>query len=109
LQDFAAAQLGADRGAVVAIDPRTGAVLAMVSNPTYDATGFSGDPATAQAPFDAVAGAPDNPFLDRSRQGHYTPGSIMKVLPDAAALDVGAITPQTDFPDEPRPDACGFA
>ena len=108
LQDFAAAQLGADRGAVVAIDPRTGAVLAMVSNPTYDATGFSGDPATAQAPFDAVAGAPDNPFLDRSRQGHYTPGSIMKVLTAAASLDAGAITPQTTFPDQPRQEVEGF-
>ncbi len=108
LQDFAAAQLGADRGAVVAIDPRTGAVLAMVSNPTYDATGFSGDPATAQAPFDAVAATPDDPFLDRSRQGHYTPGSIMKVLTAAAALDSGAITPETTFPDQPRQETEGF-
>ena len=108
LQDFAAAQLGADRGAVVAIDPSTGAILAMVSNPSYDATGFSGDPATAQGPFDAVAAAPDNPFLDRGRQGHYTPGSIMKVLTAAAALDAGAITPETTFPDQPAEEVDGF-
>jgi peptidoglycan glycosyltransferase len=108
LQDFAAAQLGADRGAVVAIDPRTGAILALVSNPSYDATGFSGDPATAQGAFDAVAGAADNPFLDRSRQGHYTPGSIMKVLTAAAALDSGAITPETTFEDQPTEEVDGF-
>ena len=108
LQDFAAAQLGADLGAVVAIDPQTGAILAMVSSPSYDATGFSGDPATAQPPFDAIAAAPNNPFLDRSRQGHYTPGSIMKVLTAAAALDSGAITPQTTFPDQPAEEVNGF-
>ena len=108
LQDFAAAQLGADRGAVVAIDPRTGAILAMVSTPTYDATGFSGDPASAGAVFDAVASVPDNPFLDRGRQGHYTPGSIMKVLTTAAALDTGTITPQTTFPDQPQQEVDGF-
>lgn len=108
LQDFAAAQLGADLGAVVAIDPQTGAILAMASTPSYDATGFSGDPASAQAPFDAVAAAPNNPFLDRSRQGRYTPGSIMKVLTAAGALDAGAITPQTTFPDQPAEEVDGF-
>ena len=108
LQDFAATQLGANVGAVVAIDPRTGAVLAMVSSPSYDATGFSGDPDTAQAAWDAVAGAEGNPFLDRGRQGHYTPGSIMKVLTTAAALDAGAITPETTFPDQPKQETDGF-
>ena len=108
LQDFAAAQLGADHGSVVAIDPRTGAILAMVSTPSYDATGFSGDPEVAAAAFDAVAAMAGNPFLDRSRQGHYTPGSILKVLTAAAALDSGAITPQTTFPDQPQQEVDGF-
>jgi peptidoglycan glycosyltransferase len=108
LQDFAAAQLAGNVGAVVAIDPGTGAILAMVSSPTYDPTGFSGDPAVAQGPWDAVAGAEGNPFLDRVRQGHYTPGSILKVLTAAAGLDSGAITPQTTFPDQPEEEVNGF-
>jgi peptidoglycan glycosyltransferase len=108
LQDFATAQLGSNVGAVVAIDPRSGAILAMVSSPTYDATGFSGNPDTARAAFDVVAGRDDNPFLDRGRQGRYVPGSIMKVLTAAAALDSGAITPETTFPDQPRQEVDGF-
>ena len=108
LQDFAQAQLGSNVGAVVAIDPRTGAILAMVSSPTYDPTGFSGNPDLAQAAFDAVAAGQANPFLDRSRQGQYVPGSIMKVLTASAALDSGAITPQTTFPDQPKQEAVGF-
>jgi penicillin-binding protein A len=108
LQDFAAAQLGSNIGAVVAIDPRSGAILAMVSSPTYDASAFSGNPDTAQAAFDAVAGRTGNPFLDRGRQGHYVPGSIMKVLTTAAALDAGAITPETTFPDQPKEEVDGF-
>jgi peptidoglycan glycosyltransferase len=108
LQDFAATQLGSNVGAVVAIDPRTGAILAMVSSPTYDPTGFSGNPDTAQAAFDAVAGGEGNPFLDRGRQGHYVPGSILKVLTASAALDSGVITPETTFPDQPQQEVDGF-
>ncbi|MDP9468061.1 MAG: penicillin-binding transpeptidase domain-containing protein [Chloroflexota bacterium] len=108
LQDFAAAQLGSNVGAVVAIDPRTGAILAIVSSPSYDATGFSGNPDTAQAAFDAVLGRDGNPLLDRTRRGHYVPGSIMKVLTAAAALDAGAITPETTFPDQPQQEVDGF-
>ena len=108
LQDFAAAQLGDSQGAVVALDPTTGAILAMVSSPTFDATGFSGDPETAQPAWDAVLADPNNPFVDRVRQGHYTPGSIMKVLTAGAALDAGAITPQTSFPDQPGQETQGF-
>ncbi len=108
LQDFAAAQLGGVPGAVVAIDPRTGAILAMASSPTFDATGFSGDPETAGAPWAVVAGTPGDPLLDRTRQGHYTPGSVLKVLTAAAALDAGVITPQTTYPDQPQQEVDGF-
>lgn len=108
LQDFAAAQLGSDPGAVVALDPATGAVLAMVSTPTFDATPISGDPNVAQAPMDALRNDPAQPLLPRARQGRYVPGSILKVFSGAAALDAGVITPATTFPDQPRQVTEGF-
>lgn len=108
LQDFAASQLGGDVGAVVAIEPATGAILAMTSTPTFDATPISGDPSVAAAPMDEIRERPSNPLVDRPRQGRYVPGSIMKVFTAAAALDSGAITPQTTFPDQPRQEAEGF-
>ncbi len=108
LQDFAAAELGSDAGAVVAIDPTTGAVLALVSIPTFDATPISGDPNAAQEPMDALRADPAQPLLPRARQGTYVPGSIMKVFTGAAALDAGVITPETTFPDQPRQETDGF-
>jgi penicillin-binding protein A len=108
LQDFAAAELGGDPGAVVALDPTTGAILAMVSTPTFDATPISGDPDVAQEPMDALRNNPAQPLLPRARQGLYVPGSIMKVFTAASALDAGAITPQTTFEDQPRQETDGF-
>ncbi|MGQ0606866.1 MAG: peptidoglycan D,D-transpeptidase FtsI family protein [Chloroflexota bacterium] len=108
LQDFAAQQLGGDPGAVVALDPRTGALLAMVSTPTFDATPISGDPDVAQEPMDALRNDPAEPLLARARQGLYVPGSIMKVFTAAAALDAGVITPETTYPDQPRQELEGF-
>ena len=108
LQDFAAAELGSDAGAVVAMDPASGAILAMVSTPTFDATAVSGNPDAAQAPMDALRDDPAQPLLPRARQGQYVPGSIMKVFTAAAALDAGVITPETTFADQPRQETEGF-
>ena len=108
LQDFAAAQLGGDVGAVVALDPQTGAILAIISTPTFDPTPISGDPATAGDAMAQISAGANNPLVDRTRQGRYTPGSVMKVLTAAAALDAGAITPQTTFADQPSEETEGF-
>ena len=108
LQDFAAAQLGGNAGAVVALDPQTGAILALVSTPTFDATPISGDPTGAQEAMDALRADPAEPLLARARQGLYVPGSIMKVFTAAAALDAGVITPETTFADQPREERDGF-
>ncbi|MBA4170363.1 MAG: hypothetical protein H0X68_08155, partial [Chloroflexi bacterium] len=108
LQDLAAAELGADAGAVVALDPDTGAILAMVSSPTFDATAISGDEVAARAPMEALRNAENEPLLPRATQGRYVPGSILKVFTAAAALDSGAITPETTFEDQPRQETEGF-
>jgi penicillin-binding protein A len=108
LQDLAAGLLGAGPGAVVALDPQTGAVLALASAPTFDATPISGDPAVAQGPMDALRGDPAQPLLPRDRQGRYVPGSILKVLTTSIALDIGAISPETTFPDQPAQEVEGF-
>jgi penicillin-binding protein A len=108
LQDFAARQLAGTTGAVVAIDPRTGAILAMTSTPTFNATPISGDPDAAVAPMAAIQASSGKPLIDRARQGVYTPGSIMKIVTASAALDAGAITPNTTFPDQPAEETAGF-
>ncbi|MDQ2933691.1 MAG: penicillin-binding transpeptidase domain-containing protein [Chloroflexota bacterium] len=107
LQDFAAAQLGSSVGAVVALDPSTGAILAITSTPTFDATPISGEPEPAGVAMDAIRAQPNNPLVARDRQ-RYTPGSIMKIFTAAAALDAGAITPRTTFPDQPKQETEGF-
>ena len=108
LQDFAATQLGSSVGAVVAVDPKTGAILASTSTPTFDATPISGDPEPAGAAMDAIRAQPNDPLVARDRQGRYTPGSIMKIFTAAAALDAGATTPKTTFPDQPKQETQGF-
>ncbi|MEP6680001.1 MAG: penicillin-binding protein 2 [Chloroflexota bacterium] len=108
LQDFAAAQLGSSVGAVVALDPVTGGILASTSTPTFDATPISGDPEPAGAAMDAIRAQPNNPLVARDRQGRYTPGSIMKIFTAASALDAGAITPKTTFADQPKEETQGF-
>ncbi len=108
LQHYAASLLGSSVGAVVAIDPATGAVLAMTSSPTFDASLISGDPAAAEAPWLVLQEDPNAPLVDRARNGIYVPGSIMKVLTAAAALDAGAITPDTTFPTQPEEEVTGM-
>jgi peptidoglycan glycosyltransferase len=88
VQKAAADALAGRRGAIVALDPRTGAILASVSAPTFDANRIS-DPATAQAAWDQVSKAAERPLLNRVSQGLYPPGSTFKVVTGAAALESG--------------------
>ena len=107
LQKLAVSLLGSDRGAVVALDPRTGDVLAMASTPTYDASGIA-NPATSRAAFAAARNDPGQPLLDRAIQGRYVPGSVFKIVTAIAGLSSGAITPATTFPQQPAAETTGL-
>jgi peptidoglycan glycosyltransferase len=78
-------------GAVVALDPRTGAVKVMASTPGYDPNSL-GQPGVFRRLNSAGSGAP---LLDRATQSSYAPGSTFKVLTAAAAIDSGKYTPDS--------------
>jgi peptidoglycan glycosyltransferase len=92
LQRVAADALGERRGAVVALDPRTGAVLAMVSYPRYD-------PNEIDEQWKEINSDPGRPLLNRAAQGLYPPGSVFKIVVAGAALQTGTVTPETEFED----------
>ncbi|MFZ6004576.1 MAG: peptidoglycan D,D-transpeptidase FtsI family protein [Actinomycetota bacterium] len=93
LQRIASQQLGEREGSVVAIDPRTGAILAMVSYPTYDPNALANHDTNAAADVARFLDAsPDKPRLSRAYQDRFFPGSTFKVVTATAALTSGAIT-----------------
>ena len=96
--------LGA-RGAVVAIAPSTGAILALVSTPSYDPNLVSGhDPAAVRAAYKRLSTAPGQPMLDRALSQTYPPGSTFKVVTAAAALESGRYTPDSAVDNAPSLD-----
>lgn len=97
LQKLAYQALGGQRGAVVALNPATGAVLAMVSTPSYDPALLLGTDAAAQ--WQALLDDPNRPLADRATRETYPPGSTFKTVVATAALESGFATPDTTFPD----------
>ncbi|MDX3313946.1 peptidoglycan D,D-transpeptidase FtsI family protein [Streptomyces sp. NPDC054884] len=80
------------KGAVAAVEPSTGRVLALVSSPSYDPAVLSGNDARAKRAWARLGGDPDRPMLNRAVRQTYPPGSTFKVVTAAAALDAGVIT-----------------
>ncbi|RZS91255.1 cell elongation-specific peptidoglycan D,D-transpeptidase [Motilibacter rhizosphaerae] len=81
------------KGAVVALDPRTGAVLALQSYPVYDPNLLaSHDAGTVLKNYDALVKDPDQPLLDRATSEDFPPGSTFKLVTAAAALSSGKYT-----------------
>lgn len=96
--------LGDQRGAVVALDPTTGAILAMVSKPSYDPNALASHvSADASAAYQALVADESDPLFNRAIEGDtYPPGSTFKLVTTAAALEAGSLTPESEIaaPDE---------
>ncbi len=91
LQRAAHAALAGRAGAVVALDPRDGQVLAMVSEPAFDPNLFVGG--IGNADYQGLLHDPGRPLLDRALRGLYPPGSTIKPLMALAGLTQGVVTP----------------
>ncbi len=104
-QQAADKALGNQRGAVVALDPRTGAILAMVSHPTYDPNALAGhDLAAVSRSYKALNADPNDPLINRAVGALYPPGSTFKLLTAAAALSSGKYQPTSVLPGPARLD-----
>ena len=92
-QRLAIRELEREKGAIVALDARTGAVLVLASSPGYDPAQVT----ASKTEFDLFRFDPTVPELNRAIQGLYPPGSVFKIFTAAVALDLGLVTPETTF------------
>jgi penicillin-binding protein 2 len=93
---LAAAQAFGDKvGGAVAIDPRTGEVLAMVSRPSFDPTEFSRG--ISSTLWKRLSSDEHRPLRDKTIQDHYSPGSVFKIITAIAGLEEGVIDAKTTF------------
>lgn len=96
-QDAAYEGLGDRKGAVVALEPDTGKILAMVSKPSYDPNRLSTHDLDAEREaWEEYLNAPNNPRLNRAAAERYPPGSTFKLVTAAAALSSGSYRPDTE-------------
>jgi len=104
LQLVAANALGDRTGAVVAIEPSTGRILAMVSHPSYDPNQLaSHQTRNVTEYYEQLVAEPENPLANRAIAGdQYFPGSVFKVLMTAAALESGRFQASSEFPNPPE-------
>ncbi|MEV6650155.1 penicillin-binding transpeptidase domain-containing protein [Streptomyces sp. NPDC051219] len=101
-QEAAFKGLGDKKGAVAAIDPQTGAILALASTPSYDPSSFAGNSKTDEKNWVSLKDGKDKRLVNRALRETYPPGSTFKVLTAAAALEHGKVTDinaPTDTPD----------
>ena len=100
VQQVAKSALGDQKGSVVVLDPTTGAIVAMYSNPSFEPQPLAGHRADpVQQYFNLLKNAPDNPALPRAYREIYPPGSTFKTVTVTASLDTpGVATLESVFP-----------
>jgi len=95
-QQAALDALGDQRGAVVAVEPSTGKILAMVSTPGFDPNALAThDTTAANAAYQQLLAADGDPLINRTTSENYPPGSTFKLVTAAAALESGSYTPES--------------
>ena len=101
--------LGGNRGAIVAIEPATGRILALASTPTFDANRLV-DPARGRAYLDSLGAQPADrsPLLNRATQGRFIPGSVFKIVTAIAGVGSDAVDADTSYPEQPGEEGRGF-
>ena len=97
LQEITEKAFGDRKGALVAIEPSTGGILALVSTPTFDPNLFVDGIRTED--WDLLNNSPDRPMLNRALNGAYPPGSTFKPFMALAALETGKRTPNQTISD----------
>ncbi|MFB6615262.1 peptidoglycan D,D-transpeptidase FtsI family protein [Streptomyces sp. NPDC085524] len=96
-------KLGNKKGAVAAIDPRTGAILALVSTPSYDPSRFAGNSKADEKAWVELKDSEDKNLVNRALRETYPPGSTFKVVTAAAALENGVVSDINAPTDTPEP------
>jgi len=91
---------GSTSGTVIAMNPQTGAILGIVSLPSYDNNIFEGKLDNTE--YQKLLSDPTLPLLNRSTMGVYPPGSVIKIVMAAAGLNEGLITPNTSIETPPE-------
>ena len=95
LQAVAELAMEGKRGAVVALDPRNGEILAMVSRPTFDPNKFTGR--ISKTDWNEIAGDTYKPLMNRAIQAQLAPGSTFKPIMALAGLESGVVDDKTEF------------
>lgn len=97
LQAYGESLMVNKRGCIVAIEPKTGEILTLVSAPSYDPNLFVGN-RNISLNYPKLLQDPDKPLYPRPLAAEYPPGSILKLVQSLIALNEGAITTETGFP-----------